>query len=256
MRIPLIAGNWKMNATSAEAEALVKDLKARIKSLKGVDVAVCPPFPYLALVSKLLEGTSIALGAQNMFWEKEGAFTGEVSGRMLRDVGCRTVVLGHSERRQHMGETDAMVARKIRQALEVGLFPIVCVGETLPQRESGSAQKVIGEQISGCLSGLTPAEMEKTVVAYEPVWAIGTGKTATSQQAEEIHRFIREWLQKIFGEKVGRAVRILYGGSVKPENADSLMSEEDIDGFLVGGASLSAGSFASIAESAGRRNHN
>lgn len=245
-----------MNTTSAQAEALIQDLKIRIKALKGIEVLVCPPFPYLALVSKLLEGTSIGLGAQNLFWEKEGAFTGEVSARMLRDVGCRYAILGHSERRQHMGETDAIINRKIRQAFDADLLPIVCVGETLPQRESGSMWKVIGEQIRGCFVGLTPAEMEKTVVAYEPVWAIGTGRTATSQQAEEIHKFIRDWLQEAFGDETARTVRILYGGSVKPENADSLMVEQDIDGFLVGGASLSAGSFALIAEAAGNRIHN
>lgn len=251
MRIPFIAGNWKMNTTASEAEALLKALKESLSDIEDVDVAVCPPFPYLMMVSRLLEGSRIRLGAQNMSWEKKGAFTGEVSPEMLTDAGCEFVILGHSERRHIFKETDEIVHRKIQQALESGLSPIVCVGETLEEREEGKTVQVVEDQIEGCLGGIAGSDMNHVTIAYEPVWAIGTGKTATPEQAQEVHRLIKVWLEDHFSRDIADTVRIQYGGSVKPENAKALLAQPDIDGALVGGASLKAPHFTTIVE-AGR----
>lgn len=250
MRVPFIAGNWKMNTTASETEELLNSLKSLLFKENNIDVAVCPPFPYLKLASRLLGGSRIRLGAQNMYWETAGAYTGEVSSGMLKDAGCDLVILGHSERRQYFGETDDMVHRKIQQALRSGLGPIVCVGETLEEREGGKTEEVVETHIRGCFDDLSAEDMKEITVAYEPVWAIGTGKTASPEQAQDVHRFIREWIRNTFGDEVADSIRIQYGGSVKPENAESLMVQPDIDGALVGGASLKAASFASIVKAA------
>ena len=250
MRAAVVAGNWKMYTTSSEAEALVRSLASLVSGVKNVEVAVCPPFPYLIPVAKALQGTKIRVGGQNMHWEEEGAFTGEVSPKMLKDAGCHFVILGHSERRQYFGETDEKINKKIKKALSLGLAPIVCVGELLAEREAGSTEKVVRGQLEGCFQALTSADMSKIVIAYEPVWAIGTGKTATPEQAQEVHRFIRQWLNGKFGGDTAESMRIQYGGSVKPDNAKALMSQPDIDGALVGGASLKAEGFAAIVRAA------
>jgi triosephosphate isomerase (TIM) len=250
MRAAVVAGNWKMYTNTAEAETLVRNLAPLVSGIGNVEVAVCPPFPYLMPVAKALQGTAIKVGGQNMHWEDEGAFTGEVSPRMLKDAGCYFVILGHSERRQYFGETDEKINRKIRKALSTGLRPIVCVGETLAEREAGTTEKVIRTQLEGCFQGLTQADMNSIVIAYEPVWAIGTGKTATPEQAQEVHRFIRAWISGAFGKDTAESIRIQYGGSVKPDNAKALMSQPDIDGALVGGASLKADGFAAIVRAA------
>ncbi len=246
-RTPLIAGNWKMYKTATEGAALARELCQRLGSGGGVEVAVCPPFPALAAVGMALQGSGIALGAQDMHWEKEGAFTGAVSAGMLLHVGCRFVILGHSERRQHFGETDASVQRKVRAALAAGLTPIVCVGETLTERDGGQTLAVVARQVRAALDGLTGADLSRLILAYEPVWAIGTGRTATPEQAQDVHRALRRLLGELGG---GSATRILYGGSVKAENAAALLRESDIDGALVGGASLVAEQFARIVEAA------
>lgn len=245
MRTPLIAGNWKMYMTTAEAVALVKHLQSLLQGSDEVEIAVCPPFTVLASVGKALEGSRILLGAQNMHWEKEGAYTGEVSPVMLADVGCRYVILGHSERRQYFGETDLHVNRKIRAAMEQSITPILCIGETLVEREDGRTLQVVEAQLLGGLSGIPALGGHEIAVAYEPVWAIGTGHTATPEQAAEVHSCIRRCLIELWGEPA-RTIRILYGGSVKPDNVDALMAEPEIDGALVGGASLKADSFARI----------
>jgi len=239
-----------MYTTASEAEALIVSLKSLFFDLQQADVAVCPPFPYLMLASKALSGSRIGLGAQNMYWEPEGAFTGEVSPKMLKDAGCEFVIVGHSERRQFFGETDASVNKKVLKALETGLKPIVCVGETLAERESGKTEHVVETQINGCFRDLSADGMKAVTVAYEPVWAIGTGKTATPEQAQDVHRFIRGLLCGAFGKGTGESIRIQYGGSVKPDNAKLLLSQPDIDGALVGGASLKAESFAAIVRAA------
>lgn len=246
MREPIIAGNWKMNKTVQEAVDLVSELKPLIADVSDVEVAVAPPFTALVAVSREIQGTNIHLCGQDVFWEREGAFTGEVSVAMLRDAGCRFVILGHSERRQYFGESDTWVNKKIRAALGGGLQPIVCVGESLEQRESGKAFSIVGTQTRGCFDGLSPEQMETSIVAYEPVWAIGTGKTATADQAEEMHREIRGILEEMFGKDTAENVRIQYGGSVNPDNIGDLMQQPDIDGALVGGASLKADSFSRI----------
>jgi triosephosphate isomerase len=240
----LIAGNWKMHKTVPEALELVRELKERLKGVNDRDVLVCPPFTALYPVGKELEGSSIKLGAQNMFYEREGAFTGEISPVMLKDAGCEYVILGHSERRKIFGETDELINRKVLSAAENGLIPILCVGETLEEREAGRTKEVVGRQVREGLKGF-PAEVE-LVIAYEPVWAIGTGRSATPEMAQEVHKFIREVLTELFGQKKAGKTRILYGGSVKPENAKSLLEMEEIDGALVGGASLKAESFEKI----------
>lgn len=248
MRVPLIAGNWKMYRTTADAVALVERLKGLLGHSDGVDVVVCPPFTALPAVARVLGGSRIGLGAQNMHWAKEGAYTGEVSPAMLTDLGCRYVILGHSERRQYFGETDLDVNRKLKAALEYGLVPIVCVGETLAEREDGRTIHVVGGQLQGGLSGVPREAGTGIAVAYEPVWAIGTGHAATQEQAEEVHTFIRTRLTDLWGERVATAIRIVYGGSVKPDNIDALMAGPDMDGALVGGASLQADTFARIVQ--------
>ena len=245
-RLPFIAGNWKMNKTVREALDLVRQLKVAISGTEGVEVAIAPPFTALYAVHKELEGSSIRLAAQNLFWEEKGAYTGEVSPLMLKEVGCQYVIIGHSERRQFFGEMDETVNRKIRAALIQGLNPIFCIGETLKEREGGKTFSVIERQVEGGLKDLSEKQMKTLVIAYEPVWAIGTGKTATPQQAEEIHQFIREKMGKLYSRESAGRIRIQYGGSVTPENIQGLMSQEDIDGALVGGASLKSETFLKI----------
>jgi triosephosphate isomerase len=243
----IIAGNWKMNKTAAEALALVNSLKLEIANVKEVDVVVCPPFTALESVSKaILETKNIRLGAQNMSENNFGAFTGEICAGMLKEFSVRYVILGHSERRQYQKETDKLISKKAAAVHGVSLKPIVCVGETLAEREAGQMEKVLETQVRGSLAGLTKEQMAETIVAYEPVWAIGTGKTATTQQAQDTHAFIRGVLAKMFDAATAKKVRIQYGGSVKPSNAHELMSQPDVDGALVGGAALEARSFADI----------
>jgi triosephosphate isomerase len=246
VRVPLIVGNWKMHGLCEEARALARAVHEGVRNLHGREVGIAPPFTALTTVAEALAGSAVTLGAQNMHWEERGAFTGEISPLMLRDAGCRFVILGHSERRQYFGEDDASVHRKVRAALAHELTPIVCVGETLSEREAGQTLDVVGRQVRGALLGLQADAIRHVVVAYEPVWAIGTGRVATPQQAQEVHCWIRNLLAETFGS-VAEEVRILYGGSVKPENIDELMAEADIDGALVGGASLQAESFVRIA---------
>lgn len=250
MRKPFIAGNWKMNLLSQSSIDLVRSLMSSLPANENVQVAVCPPAVYLQQLSSVLKGSSIGLGAQNMSQHKEGAFTGEVSGAMLKDIGCSCVILGHSERRQFNGETDALVNAKTIAALSYGLIPIVCVGEMLEQREAGTTAQVIDQQVRGSLSGLSAAQAAELVIAYEPVWAIGTGKTASPAQAEEVHAQIRQLLVELFGKPVADTIRIQYGGSVKADNAAELLGQPNIDGALVGGASLKADSFAAIVAAA------
>jgi triosephosphate isomerase len=242
----IIAGNWKMNKTAAEALALVKGLKLDLANVKEVDVVVCPPFTALAFVAKEVLESSIRLGAQNMSEHNDGAFTGEIAAGMLKEFSVRYVILGHSERRQYQKESDELIAKKARAAHAASLRPMVCVGETLAEREGGLMEKVLATQIRGSLAGLTAAQMDETIIAYEPVWAIGTGRTATTAQAQAAHAFIRGLLAGNFGEAVARRVRIQYGGSVKPSNARELMEQPDVDGALVGGASLDTRSFSDI----------
>jgi len=243
----IIAGNWKMNKTVAEALALVKDLKLELANIREVDIVVCPPFTALESVSKaIIDDSNIRLGAQNMSENNFGAFTGEICAGMLKEFSVRYVILGHSERRQYQKESDALIAKKAAAAHAASLKPIVCVGETLAEREAGQMQQVLETQVRGSLASLTREQVVETIVAYEPVWAIGTGKTATTQQAQEAHAFIRGLLVKLFGEAAAKKVRIQYGGSVKPANARELMSQPDVDGALVGGASLETRSFADI----------
>jgi triosephosphate isomerase len=245
-RLPFIAGNWKMNKTAGEAVELVRQLKATLSGVKEVEVAVAPPFTALQAVQKELEGSSIRLAAQNLFWEEKGAYTGEISPLMLKDLGCRYVIIGHSERRQLFGETDETVNKRMKAALHQGLDPIFCIGETLKEREEERAFAVIGDQLQGGLRGITEEEMDRVVIAYEPVWAIGTGKTATPQQAEEVHEFIRQRLSDLYSNGIAEKIRIQYGGSVTPDNVKGLMSQKDIDGALVGGASLKPDTFSKI----------
>ncbi len=243
----IIAGNWKMNKTVAEALALVEDLQRELANVKEVDIVVCPPFTALESVSKaVIDSNVIRLGAQNMSENNSGAFTGEIAAGMLKEFSVRYVILGHSERRQYQQESDALIAKKAAAAHAASLKPIVCVGETLAEREGNLMAQVLATQVRGSLAGLTKEQMAETVVAYEPVWAIGTGKTATTQQAQDAHAFIRKTLAAMFDEATAKKVRIQYGGSVKPSNANELMSQPDVDGALVGGASLESRSFADI----------
>jgi len=235
-----------MNKTATEARDLAKKLLPLVSGVNNRDVVLAPPFTALQAVAEAIKGTSVGLSAQNFHWEDKGAFTGEISAEMLLDLGCKYVIIGHSERRQYFGETDETVNRRLRQALNKGLLPIVCVGETLKEREAGKANEVIERQIAGGLKGVTAAEMQKVVIAYEPVWAIGTGKTATPDQANEIHSFIRKKIEIAYGKQTAESLRIQYGGSVTPENVSSLMAMPDIDGALVGGASLKPESFAAL----------
>jgi triosephosphate isomerase (TIM) len=246
MRTPLLAGNWKMYKTVGEAVELVEALVAGIDGVQGREVLVCPPFTALQTVSPIIDGTPIALGAQNMYYEAQGAFTGEVSPSMLKDIGCTYVILGHSERRQVFGEDDALVNRKIHAALEHGLRAIMCVGESKPQRDAGQAESIVVGQVRAGLKDISAAQMAEVVIAYEPIWAIGTGDTATPADAQAMHTAIRNTLNNLYGNDVAQSVRIQYGGSVKPDNVDELMSQTDIDGALVGGASLKAENFLRI----------
>jgi len=250
MRKPIIAGNWKLNKTPHEAILLADELKRELVDNTGVDIVVCPPFVDLTDVRDALVDHDIAVGAQNVFWEDSGAFTGEISAPMLKDLGVAYVIIGHSERRQYFNETNETVNKRLRAALKHGLTPIVCVGENLSERESNKTFDVIKNHCEGSLKGLTAEEVKKIVLAYEPVWAIGTGKTATPQQAQEVHVFIRQLLGKMFDADAASSVRIQYGGSVTPDNIGSLMAQADIDGALVGGASLKAPSFAAIVKGA------
>jgi len=245
-RRPLIAGNWKMHGSRAEAEELISALRAKLAGVTDREVVVAPPFTALETVSRLLAGSAIRWAGQNLHWEPRGAFTGEVSGSMLKDLGCTYVVIGHSERRQYFGETDDSVQRKVLAAQREALLPIVCVGETLAERDQGETLAVIERQVRGALQEQEKAAIKNVVIAYEPVWAVGTGRTATPAQAQEVHAAIRRLLAEKFGQESAEAVRLLYGGSVKANSIDGLMAEEDIDGALVGGASLEADSFARI----------
>ncbi len=242
----IIAGNWKMNKTVAEALDLVRGLKIELANVKEVDIVVCPPFTALCEVSKAILDSNLRLGAQNMSEQNAGAYTGEIAAGMLKEFSVRYVILGHSERRQYQKEPDALIARKAAAVHAASLKPIVCIGETLAERDAGQMQNVLETQARGSLAGLSKDQMAETIVAYEPVWAIGTGKTATTAQAQEAHAFIRGVLSKMFDETVARRVRIQYGGSVKASNARELMSQADVDGALVGGAALEARSFGDI----------
>jgi len=245
-RIPIIAGNWKMNKTSREARELAASLIPLVSVVKDREIVLGPPFTSLQAVSEIIKGTNIALSAQNMHWEDKGALTGEISAEMLLDLGCQYVIIGHSERRQYFGETDETVNKKVKQALRKGLRPILCVGETLAEREGGKLQEIINRQITGGLNDIGAGDMKKIVIAYEPVWAIGTGKTATPEQANEVHALIRQRVNALYREEIADGLRIQYGGSVTPENVSSLMAMPDIDGALVGGASLKPESFAAL----------
>jgi triosephosphate isomerase len=246
MRKKFIAGNWKMNTTLEEANALAKSLVESMGSVTDVDIAVCPPFTNLLSVAEIIKGSSIKLGAQDVHWEAKGAFTGKVSCAMLKSVGVTYVIIGHSEQRQYFGETDETVNKKTKAVLASGLLPIVCVGETLTERKGGKMDQVIDTQVRGAFAGISAEELEKITIAYEPVWAIGTGETATPQQANEAHIFIRKLLSKLYNEETAGKVRIQYGGSMKPDNAKALLSESDVDGGLIGGAALKATDFSGI----------
>ena len=250
MRKPIVAGNWKMNETPDEAEALAKGIVETVSDVGNVEVVICPPFTALERTAKVLAGTPIGLGAQNMHWESEGAYTGEVSGAMLLTCGCQYVILGHSERRQFFGETDETVNRRLKAALSANLKPIVCVGETLDERQSDVTEQIVETQVTGAFEGVSPEEAQGVTLAYEPVWAIGTGLTATPEQAEAVHAFLRQVLAQFYNDDVAQAVRIQYGGSVKPDNATELFGQNNIDGGLIGGAALDADSFAAIVKAA------
>jgi triosephosphate isomerase len=250
MRKPLIAGNWKMHKTLTEAVELGRSLKEELGDSTACDVVVCPPFPYLQAVAQSLLGSSIALGAQDMHWEEEGAFTGAVAPAMILTSGGSYVILGHSERRQYFGESDESVNRKLITALRLGLAPIVCVGEHLEERQAGRVEEIVLGQVRGALAGLKAADVARVTLAYEPIWAIGTGETATAAQAQEVHALIRAALCRNYGDEVALQLRILYGGSVKSENAAELFAQPNIDGGLIGGASLDAVSFTAIIRAA------
>ena len=247
-RRPFIAGNWKMNLNRADSVSLAGGVAEKVGTNSDVEVAVCPPACYLEAVVAATQGSAVGVGGQNMYHEPEGAFTGEIAGPMLLDIGCTYVILGHSERRQYFGETDENINIKLKAALSLGLIPIVCVGETLEQREGGQTLSVIQTQFSGCFSGISADDMAKTVIAYEPVWAIGTGKTASPEQAEEVHSDLRKMIENQYTSQIAQQVRIQYGGSVKPSNAAELLSQPNIDGALVGGASLKVDDFIAIVD--------
>jgi len=246
MRRPFIAGNWKMNNLAADTASLINAVRPSVADVTGVDIAVCPPFTSLAAAAHALAGSNIMLGAQNCHWEPSGAYTGEVSPQMLIDAGCKVVTVGHSERRQYFAETNETVSKRLAAALGAGLHVIVCCGELLSEREAGNKEQVVESHIRGGLGDLSPEQMSSVTIAYEPVWAIGTGVTATPEQAQEMHKFIRGLVGEMFGSGVADNTRIQYGGSVKPDNVDELMACPDVDGALVGGASLKAESFARI----------
>jgi triosephosphate isomerase len=247
MRKRTIAGNWKMNKNLGEAVELAKSLKEHTAKVKGdVDVIICPPFTNLTAISNVIKDTHIGLGAQNMHWQEKGAFTGEISGDMLKSVGCDYVIVGHSERRQYFGETDETVNLKIRQAIDCGLNPIVCIGETLEERQDDATEDVLDAQLKNGLKDLSRKNMEQVIIAYEPVWAIGTGEVATPEQAQDAHAFIRNFLTEGYDQQLADNLCILYGGSMKPKNAADLLAKPDVDGGLIGGASLDAESFMGI----------
>ncbi|MFA6142904.1 MAG: triose-phosphate isomerase [Candidatus Omnitrophota bacterium] len=246
MRRVIIAGNWKMNKTASESIELAASLKRSLSDISEIETVLCPPFTSLSDVRDVILDTGIRLGAQDCYWEKEGAFTGEISTAMLKNLGCEYCIVGHSERRQFFGETNQIVNKKAKALLKEGIKAIICVGEKLEERKAGKAFDVVKDHVTNSLSGLTKDEIVKTVIAYEPVWAIGTGVNATKEQAEEIHKYIRDLLAKIYDKDVANQVRIQYGGSVKPENIKELIAQPDVDGALVGGASLKADSFAAI----------
>jgi triosephosphate isomerase len=252
MRRPFIAGNWKMNLDRAGAIALAKGVQEGTAGVREVDVAVCPPSVYLEAVAAVVRGSNVGLGAQNMWHEPNGAFTGELSAAMLLDVGCQFVILGHSERRQFLGETDELINKKLHAALTAGLTPILCVGELLSEREAGQTAAIIRKQIEGSLAGIKADQIAEVVIAYEPVWAIGTGKVATPEQAQEVHNDLRKLLAQRYNDQLAGQVRIQYGGSVKPSNAAELLAQPDLDGALVGGASLKAEDFLGIVAGARR----
>jgi triosephosphate isomerase len=246
MRTPFMAGNWKMYKTGGECAAFVKEFLPLVSGVKGVEIVLAPPFPWLGLVASLTAGKNVGVASQNVHFAKEGAYTGEVSPSMVKDAGARYAIIGHSERRQYFAETDGSVNAKVKAALAAGLAPIMCLGETLAEREAGRTFEITGRQLRAGLDGIAATDGPKAVIAYEPVWAIGTGKTATPGQAQEVHAFLRGILSEMWGSGAAGAVRILYGGSVKPDNISDLMANADIDGALVGGASLKADSFAAI----------
>ncbi|MDO4551575.1 MAG: triose-phosphate isomerase [Planctomycetia bacterium] len=246
MRRPFIAGNWKMNLNRAEAVTLAEGVAKAVENVDYADVAVCVPFVYLDAVSQVLKDSKVAVGVQNCYFEKNGAYTGEISVEMLKDFGCTYVILGHSERRHILGECNAVINKKVKAVLAAGMIPILCVGEMLAEREAGETDDIIAEQFYGSLAGISPEDMKKIVIAYEPVWAIGTGKVATPAQAEETHANLRKLIAVKYGQNVADSVRIQYGGSMKPENAQELLNQPNIDGGLIGGAALKADSFMGI----------
>jgi triosephosphate isomerase len=252
MRTKFVAGNWKMHTMAATARALASAVVQGLEAEGRVTVAVCPPYPYLALVGDVLRGSPVALGAQNLYPEREGAFTGEVSPAMVADIGCKYVILGHSERRHkpELAESDAFINRKIHAALAAGLHAILCLGETLEEREAGRTETVLEARLAGSLAGLDPSRLARVVLAYEPVWAIGTGRNATPDQAQQAHAYLRRRVRETFGNEAAAAIPIQYGGSVKPDNAASLLRQPDVDGALVGGASLNADQFLAIIRAA------
>ncbi len=250
-RRPIVAGNWKMNETVGEALTLVRELRGMVSMVRDkVEVVVAPPFTALHAVARAIEDSNIRLAAQNCFWEPSGAYTGEVSAPMLKEVGCSYVIVGHSERRQLFGETDETVNRRAKAALKAELLPIICIGETLGEREAGRTLHIVTRQLTAALAGFDAADVAQFVIAYEPVWAIGTGRNASSDQAQEVHAHIREQLTGLYGREISERIRIQYGGSVKPQNAAELMGKPDVDGALVGGASLKAADFAAIVKAA------
>lgn len=246
MRKPFIAGNWKMNTNCQSATELASGLAGELSEVTTVDIAVCPPFVYLQSVAKALSSSNIAMGAQDMYFEGNGAFTGEISTEMLKDVCCTYVLVGHSERRHVIGETDELINKKVTAAISGGLLPILCVGELLEQREANQTDEVVTEQIKKGLAGIDAEKVQAVTIAYEPVWAIGTGKTATSDQAQEVHAMIRKLLAEMYDEKIASELRIQYGGSAKPDNTAELMACPDVDGLLVGGAGLKVDSFSAM----------
>ncbi len=252
MRKPFVAGNWKMNTDSHTSISLAESIVSGSLETAGrsVSVAVCPPFVYLRAVAKALSASSIAVGAQDIYIESQGSFTGEISASMLKDIGCTYALCGHSERRYVIGETDELINKKVAAAIGGGLLPILCVGELLAEREASQTNEVVARQIKNCLSGLSVEKVSAVTIAYEPVWAIGTGLTATPQQAQEVHDFVRKLLLQMYDAQLAEEIRILYGGSAKPGNAGDLMAEEDVDGLLVGGASLNADDFIAIIQAA------
>ncbi|MFC1525164.1 triose-phosphate isomerase [Planctomycetota bacterium] len=250
MKHPVIFGNWKMNTNRKGALGLVKELKQEIGNISDIEVGICPPFVYLGPIKQALTDTNLKLGGQDMYWEEKGAFTGEIAGVMLKDIGCSHVIIGHSERRHVLGETDEAINKKLKSALQAGLTPIFCIGELLEEREQGITERVLRNQVEYGLDDFGPDEIKRMLIAYEPVWAIGTGKTATPAQAQEVHLFIRNLIARLANENVSRNISILYGGSVKPDNINDLMAQPDVDGALVGGASLKADSFIELVQKA------